>query len=120
MVILSHFLGGNLITWKSNKQTVVARSSAEVEYQALAHTSCEILWLKHFFKELMFEVQLPMSMYCNNQVVIHIASNPVFHERTKHIKVYSHIIRERVELLYSYLLVHNLLICLPNCCSNHS
>ena len=78
------FLSGNLITWKSKKQTVVARSSAEDEYQAMAHTSCELLWLKHFLEELMFEVPLAMIMYCDNQTTIHIASNPVFHESTKH------------------------------------
>ena len=37
------FLGGNLITWRSKKQTVVARSSAKVENRAMAHTSCELM-----------------------------------------------------------------------------
>ncbi|GFY96447.1 hypothetical protein Acr_11g0007530 [Actinidia rufa] len=91
------FLCGNLVTWKSKKQIVVVRSSAKAEYRVLTHTSCELLWLKHFLKESMFEVPLPMSIYCDNQVGIHISSNPVFHERTKHIEVDCHIIRERVE-----------------------
>ena len=64
----------------------------------MTNTSCEFLWLKYFLKELMFEVPLPMSIYCDNQVGIHIVSNPVFHERTKHIKVVDcHIVHERVE-----------------------
>ena len=73
------------------------QASAESEYQAIAYTSSELMWLKHFLEELMFEVPLPMSMYCDNQVAVHIASNPAFHEMTKHIEVDCHIIRERVE-----------------------
>ncbi|GFZ21391.1 hypothetical protein Acr_29g0005530 [Actinidia rufa] len=75
------FLGGNLITWESKEQIVVVRSSAETKYRAMAHTSCELLWLKHLLEDKMFEVQLPMRMYCNNQATIHIKSNPVFHKK---------------------------------------
>ena len=74
------FLGGNLITWRSKKQTVVARSSAEAEYRAMAHTSCELTWIKHLLEELRFVVKLPMTMHCDNQATIYIASNPMFHE----------------------------------------
>ena len=88
------FLGGNLITWRSKKQIVVARSSAEVEYRAIAHTSCELMWIKHLLEELRFVVKLPMTMHCDNQAAIYIASNPVFHERTKHIEVDCHIVGE--------------------------
>ena len=91
------FLGDNLINWYNKRQTVVARSSAEADYRAMTHTSCELMWLKHFLEELIFEVQLPMSMYCDNQAAIHIASNSVFHEMTKHIEVDCHVIRKRVE-----------------------
>ena len=94
------------MNWKSKKQTVVARSSAEAEYQVMAHTSCELTWMRHLSEELCFDAKLPMSMYCDNQAVIYVASNPVFHERTKHIEVDCHLIREgglrRVSLLHRW------------------
>ena len=74
------FLGGNLITWRNKKQTIVARSSVKAEYRAITHTSCELMWIKHLRKELRFVVKLPMTMHCDNQAAIYIASNPVFHE----------------------------------------
>ena len=69
-----------MITWRSKKQIVVARSSAKVEYRAIAHISCELMWIKHLLEELRFVVKLPMTMHCDNQAAIYIASNPVFHE----------------------------------------
>ncbi|GMP56109.1 hypothetical protein CsSME_00020702 [Camellia sinensis var. sinensis] len=77
------FVGGNLVTWRSKKQTVVARSSAEAEYRAMAHTVSEMLW-----------------------AAIFIANNPVFHERTKHIEVDCHFIRDlllRKQLVTPYV-----------------
>ena len=65
--------------------------------KVITHTSCELMWMEDFLEDLMFEVKLPMNMYFDNQATIHIASNPVFHERFKHIKVDCHLVRERVE-----------------------
>uniref|UniRef100_A0A2N9G0B3 Integrase catalytic domain-containing protein n=1 Tax=Fagus sylvatica TaxID=28930 RepID=A0A2N9G0B3_FAGSY len=91
------FIGGNLVTWRSKKQSVVARSSAEAEYRAMAHTTCELTWLRTVLQEFGLLTQGPTPLYCDNQAAIHIASNPVFHERTKHIEVDCHFVRSKVE-----------------------
>ena len=89
-------LGGNVISWKSKKQNVVARSTAEAEYRAMASLTCELIWVKQFLRELNFcEIQT-MKMYCDNQAALHIASNPVFHERTKHIEIDCHFVQEKL------------------------
>ena len=75
----------------------ITRSSAEAEYRTMAHTSCELMWIKHLLKELKFVMKLPMAMHCDNRAAIYIAYNPVFHERTKHIEVDCHITREKVK-----------------------
>ncbi|CAL1377514.1 unnamed protein product [Linum trigynum] len=90
-------LGTSLITWKTKKQTTVSRSSSEAEYRALAHLVCEVEWLKRLSTELTVQVPLPITVYCDNMSAIHIAENPVFHERTKHIEIDMYVTRERVK-----------------------
>ena len=90
-------VGGNMVTWKSKKQTVVARSSAEAEYRAMAAASCELIWLKGLLTDLGFQPNTPIVLHCDNQAAMHIASNPVFHERTKHIEVDCHYVRNQVQ-----------------------
>ncbi|KAM2530096.1 hypothetical protein PS1_027998 [Malus domestica] len=91
------FVGGNLVTWKSKKQTVIAQSGVEAEYRAMEAIACELIWLKSLLSELEFTSMTFMSLYCDNQATMHIASNPVFHERTKHIEVGCHYIRAQVQ-----------------------
>ncbi|RVW88368.1 Retrovirus-related Pol polyprotein from transposon TNT 1-94 [Vitis vinifera] len=74
----------------------VARSSAEAEYRAMALATCELIWLRHLLQELRFGKDEQMKLICDNQAALHIASNPVFHERTKHIEVDCHFIREKI------------------------
>nr|CAN81940.1 hypothetical protein VITISV_007358 [Vitis vinifera] len=90
------FIGGNLISWKSKKQDVVVRYSAEAEYRAMTLATCELIWLKHLLRELRFGKDEQMKLICDNQAALHIASNPVFHERIKHIEVDCHFIREKI------------------------
>ena len=94
------FIGGNLISWKSKKRDVVARSSAEAEYRAMALVTCELVWLKQLLQELRCEDASPMTLICDNQVALHIASNPVLHERTKHIEIDCYFIRQEIESGY--------------------
>jgi len=64
------FEEGNLATWHSKKQSVVARSRAEVKVRAMAHGVYETLWLKILLKELGFDSKDPMRLYCDNKVAI--------------------------------------------------
>ena len=91
------FVGGNLVTWKTKKQKVVSCSSAEAEYRAMKKLTNELTWIKAVLEDLGIETTKPMTMHCDNQAAIHIASNSVFHERTKHIEVDCHKVREAVE-----------------------
>ncbi|XP_019089054.1 PREDICTED: uncharacterized protein LOC109127914 [Camelina sativa] len=91
------FVGGNLVTWKSKKQKVVSQSSAESEYRAMKKLTNELTWLKGLLKDLGVESDQPITMHCDNKAAIHIATNSVFHERTKHIEVDCHKVREKIE-----------------------
>jgi hypothetical protein len=87
-------VGGNLVTWKSKKQNVVARSSAEAEYRAMTSTANELIWIKWLLEDMKIPYTEPMQMYYDNQAARHIALNLVFHERTKHIEVDCHFVIE--------------------------
>jgi hypothetical protein len=91
------FVGGNLVTWRSKKQSVVARSTAEAEFRAMAHGICEILWLKILLLELGLFQTRPMILYCDNKAALDIAHNPVQHSRTKHIEIDRHFIKEKLD-----------------------
>jgi hypothetical protein len=86
-----------LISWKSKKQSTVSQSSFEAEYRALASLSCELQWLHYLFKDLGVEFDAPAMVYCNNKSAIYLTHNPSFHERTKHIEIDCHVIRERIQ-----------------------
>jgi hypothetical protein len=91
------FLGGNLITWRSKKQSVVARSTAEAELRAMAHGVCEVLWLRILLMELGLLQTKPLMLYCDNKAAIDIIYNPVQHSRTKHIEIDKHFVKEKLD-----------------------
>ena len=88
-------LGSSLISWKTKKQATVSRSSSEAEYRALASATCELQWLVYLLRDLHLPCSKPPALYCDNQSALHIAANPVFHERTKHLDIDCHIVREK-------------------------
>ena len=90
-------LGGNLITWRSKKQKVVSRSSVEAEFRALAQGLCEALWITEILRELHCPVASPVQLFCDKKSAISIAHDPVQHDRTKHIKIDRHFIKEKFE-----------------------
>ena len=92
------FVGGNLVSWKSKKQGVVFCSSAESKYRAMTQSVCEIMWLHQLLMEVDIKTVVPAKLWCDNQVALHIASNPVFHERTKYIEIDYYFVREKIQL----------------------
>jgi hypothetical protein len=90
------FLGSSLISWRAKKQHTVARSSSEAEYRALSFAACELQWLVYLLTDLGVSCVKPPVLYCDNQSALHIAANPVFHERTKHLEIDCHFVREKL------------------------
>ena len=87
-------LGSSPISWKTKKQVTVFRSSTEAECRSMAYACAEINWLRNILAFLgVFHQQL-VRLFCYNQAAIHIAANPVFHERTKHIEIDCHFVCE--------------------------
>jgi len=75
----------------------MSRSYSEAEYRALSAAACEMQWLIYLLKDLkIHNTKLPV-LYCNNRSGLHIAANPVFHERTKHLEIDCHFVRDRVQ-----------------------
>ncbi|CAA7019514.1 unnamed protein product [Microthlaspi erraticum] len=90
-------LGGSPVAWKTKKQDMVSHSSAESEYRSMAVALREIKWFRRVLAGLGIDQSKPTRLFCDNKAAIHIASNPVFHERTKHIESYCHAVRDAVQ-----------------------
>ncbi|KAL6351421.1 hypothetical protein AAG906_035213 [Vitis piasezkii] len=82
---------------------MVVRSSAEDEFRVVAHGICDIMWIRRLLEELKMTGSSPMKLYCDNKATISVAHNPVLHDRTKHVEVDKHFIKEKID---------NILVCM--------
>ncbi|KAK9065205.1 hypothetical protein SSX86_016588 [Deinandra increscens subsp. villosa] len=81
------FVGGNLVTWRSKKQKVVALSSAEAEFRGVARGLAELLWIRKLLIEIGFAPTKTSKLMCDNEAAIQISENPVQHDHTKHVEM---------------------------------
>lgn len=84
------------VSWSAKKKDVAVRSSAESEYRSLANLATDVVWLQAMCKEIGIPVAAPYKFWCENSSAIGLASNLVFHARTKHTEIYVHYVRGKV------------------------
>jgi hypothetical protein len=89
--------GSTMISWQSRKQSSIALSTAEAEYIAACSASCEAIWLRKLLTSL-FDLEMEATtILCDNQSYIKMTENHVFHDRSKHIEIRYHYIRDMVQ-----------------------
>ena len=86
---------GGAVSWRSKKQSIIAKSPMESEYIALTDAVKEGQWLSHLEKSLRGKTDV-ITYYEDNQSAIHTAKNPIHYDRSKHIDVRYHFIRDLV------------------------
>ena len=72
------FFGDSWICWKAKKQPTMSRSSPKAEYRALGCTTIELVWIAQLLADFQILVSKPIMIFCDNQVALHVASNPIF------------------------------------------
>jgi hypothetical protein len=91
-------LRDNLVFWSAKRQTIVSRSSVEAEYHVVANGVAEATWLR----QLLHELQTPPSrctlVYCDNISTVYLSTNPVQHQRIKHVEIDLHFVREKIAI----------------------
>ena len=87
---------GNVVHWVSKRQVTVALSSSEAEYMALSNTVQEILWFKMWLKDI-FDQDVVVPIYCDNQAAMRIAENENITQRSKHIDIRYHFIKDHIQ-----------------------
>ena len=91
------FLDDIPVSWQLQKQRVVAMSSCEAEYMAASTAACQGVWLARLLGEMLNEEPVKPQLLVDNKSAISLSKNPVFHDRSKHIEIRYHFIRECVE-----------------------
>ncbi|KAL4561507.1 hypothetical protein LXL04_033674 [Taraxacum kok-saghyz] len=90
------FLGSNLISWSSKRQSIVSRSFVEAEYRGVANSVVETSWIQNLLRELHCPPDKATIVFCDNVSAVYMTGNPVQHQRTKHIEIDIHFVRDRV------------------------
>ncbi|GKF07875.1 ribonuclease H-like domain-containing protein [Tanacetum coccineum] len=90
------FLGNNLLSWSSKHQPTISRPSAEAEYRGVANVVVETCWLRNLLRELHTSLSSATLVYCDNVSVVYLSSNLVQHQRTKHLEIDIHFVRDLV------------------------
>eukprot|EP00253_Pinus_taeda_P010002 PITA_10002 len=90
-------LGSVAVSWFNRKQGSVALSSAEAEYMAASLAACKAIWLRNLLVGLLSQKLEPAIIHYDNQSCIKLSENLVFHDRSKHIKIWYHHIRDCVQ-----------------------
>ena len=90
------FLGTFLVSWKTKKQKTVSKSFAEAEYRSVSATTSKLEWLTHLLQDMHILHSLPITLFCDDKAAQHIAPNPVFHERTKDIRIDCQYTRDKI------------------------
>ncbi|GJY54101.1 putative RNA-directed DNA polymerase [Tanacetum coccineum] len=90
------FLGNNLLSWSSKRQPTLSRSSAEAEYRGVANAVAETCWLRNLLRELHTPLSSATLVYYDNVSAVYLSCNPVQHQRTKHIEIDIHFVRDLV------------------------
>ena len=85
------------MTWRRKKQSLVARLSVEAKFRTMADGICELLWLKIILDDLRIKRTELMKLYYDNKLAISIAHNLVQHDRTKHIEIDRHFMKEKLD-----------------------
>jgi hypothetical protein len=90
------YLGNNLVSWSAKRQSTLSRSSAEAEYRGVANVVAESCWLRNLLLELQCPIIKATLVYCDNVSDVYLSGNPIQHQRTKHIEMDIHFVREKV------------------------
>ena len=91
------FLGGNLVTWRSKKQSLISKSSTEAEFRAMSKGIDEVMWIRNLLDELKISYIKPIDIRCDNKSAICIAHDPVYHDRMKHVNIDRFYIQDHLE-----------------------
>ncbi|GJV06871.1 ribonuclease H-like domain-containing protein [Tanacetum coccineum] len=90
------FLGDNLLSWSAKRQHTLLRSSTESEYRGVANVVAETAWLRNLLRELNSPLSTATLVYYDNVSAVYMSANPVQHQRTKHIEIDIHFVRDMV------------------------